>query len=103
MSGLSAIAFSSRRLPMKHQGQTTSETMSIGRAEVIARSSLKEGETYLVLPLLGGNPGIGADARHQRGEIVTRPQRGERDHWPDGAAVAARREHRPPQRASDAA
>src|ERR1700730_16648150 len=30
MSGRSASAFSSRRLPMKHHGQTTSETTSIG-------------------------------------------------------------------------
>src|SRR6266849_3918391 len=30
ISGLRAIAFSSRRLPMKHQGQTTSDTTSIG-------------------------------------------------------------------------
>src|SRR5919197_282733 len=31
MSGRNAIAFSNRRLPMKHQGHTTSETISIGR------------------------------------------------------------------------
>src|SRR5258707_4306684 len=30
ISGLRAIAFSSRRLPMKHHGQTTSDTTSIG-------------------------------------------------------------------------
>src|SRR6476620_1187494 len=36
-SGRSAIAFSNRRLPMKHHGQTTSDTMSIGNAEVMTR------------------------------------------------------------------
>src|SRR6266478_5324079 len=30
ISGLRAIAFSSRRLPMKHHGQTTSDTTAIG-------------------------------------------------------------------------
>src|SRR5260370_36123639 len=32
ISGLRAIAFSSRRLPMKHHGHTTSDTTSIGSA-----------------------------------------------------------------------
>src|SRR5580693_8091933 len=32
MSGTSVSAFSSRRLPMKHQGQTTSETTSMRSA-----------------------------------------------------------------------
>src|SRR5260370_36842091 len=43
ISGLRAIAFSSRRLPMKHHGQTTSDTTSIGSS---------------VAPALAG-PGIG--------------------------------------------
>jgi hypothetical protein len=38
MSGRSAIAFSSRFLPMKHQGQTTSETTSTVSGWVIDHS-----------------------------------------------------------------
>src|SRR5215470_12772542 len=34
MSGTSASAFSRRRLPMRHHGQTTSETTSIGMTAV---------------------------------------------------------------------
>jgi hypothetical protein len=41
MSDRSAIAFSSRRLPMKHQGHTTSDTMSIGTAEVMGSLRLQ--------------------------------------------------------------
>src|SRR5215472_44034 len=36
MSGLRAIAFSSRRLPMKHHGQTTSDTTWIGSSVAAA-------------------------------------------------------------------
>src|SRR5262245_66485375 len=35
MSGRSAIAFSSRRLPMKHHGHTTSEKTSIASGDVV--------------------------------------------------------------------
>src|SRR6266436_1645424 len=65
VSGRSAIAFSNRRLPMKHQGHTTSETISIGRAEVMAGSSC--GPARLGPPSLGGNLGMAAPTRNQMG------------------------------------
>src|SRR6266849_3242315 len=85
MSGRSAIAFSNRRLPMKHQGQTTSDTISIGRAEVMAGSSC--GPARLGPPSLGGNLRMGAEARHQSADVVGGLARGERDRRPDRAAI----------------
>src|ERR1700733_4716475 len=41
MSGLSGMAFSSRRLPMKHQGHTTSDTMSIVSAALGAVAGIR--------------------------------------------------------------
>src|SRR6516225_12150699 len=101
MSGRSAIAFSNRRLPMKHQGQTTSDTISIGRAEVMAGSSC--GPARLGPPSLGGNLGMGAEARHQCAHVVGGLARGERDRRPDRAAVTAGGKHRAPQHACDPA
>src|SRR6266511_2863251 len=91
MSGRNAIAFSNRRLPMKHQGHTRSETMSIGKAEVMALSSC--GAARLCPPSLGGNLGMGAETRHQCAEIVGGLEGGERDRRLDGAAIATGREH----------
>src|SRR6185295_7612089 len=88
MSGLSAIAFSSRRLPMKHHGQTTSDTISMGSA-LMAGSLLVAGRLGRIL--LGGNLGIAADAGHQRAHVVRRFERGKRDRRLDRAAV--RRQH----------
>src|SRR6266540_5738063 len=99
MSGRNAMAFSNRRLPMKHQGHTTSETMSIGRAEVMALSSYEAAR--LCPPLLGGNLGVGAETRHQCAEIVGGLEGGERDCRLDGAAIAIGREHGMPQHARD--
>src|SRR5262249_15560754 len=101
MSGRSAIAFSNRRLPMKHQGQTTSDTIWIGRAEVMAGSSC--GPTRLGPPSHGGNLGMGAEARHQCAHVVGGLARGERDRRPDRAAVTAGGKHRAPQHACDPA
>src|SRR6516164_3892733 len=99
MSGRSAIAFSSRRLPMKHQGHTTSETISIGRAEVMAGSSC--GPARLGPRSLGGNLGMAAQARHQCADVVGGPARGEGDRRPDPAAVTAGWEHGAPELARD--
>src|SRR5215510_9868817 len=101
MSGRSAIAFSNRRLPMKHQGQTTSDTISIGRAEVMAGSSC--GPARLGPSSLGGNLGMGAEARHQCAYVVGGLARGERDRRPDRAAITAGGKHRAPQHACDPA
>src|SRR5262249_6017405 len=87
MSGRSAIALSSRRLPMKHQGHTTSETISIGRAEVMAGSSC--GAARLSPQLLRGQLGMAAQARHQCADVVGASARGEGDRRPDPAAVTA--------------
>jgi hypothetical protein len=54
MLGLSAKAFSSRRFPMKHQGQTTSETTSmVTGAMVLAGSAVwtsDMGEPFWLIP-----------------------------------------------------
>src|SRR5499433_964512 len=101
MSGRSAIAFSNRRLPMKHQGQTTSDTISIGRAALMAGSSC--GPPRLGPPSLGGNLGMGAEPRHQCADVVAGLARGERDRQPDRAPVTAGREHGASQHACDPA
>src|SRR6516225_5227782 len=90
VSGRSAIAVGNRCLPMKHQGHTTSETISIGRAEVMAGSSC--GPARLGPPSLGGNLGMAAQASHQCADVVGGPARGEGDRRLDRAAVTARRE-----------
>src|SRR5262252_1439067 len=87
VSGRSAIAFSNRRLPMKHQGHTTSETISIGRAEVMAGSSCEPAK--LAPPSLGGNLRMGTQARQQCADVVGGPARGKRDRRLDCAAVTA--------------
>src|SRR5919201_2283028 len=101
MSGRNAIGFSNRRLPMKHQGHTTSETISIGKAEAMALSACEAAR--LGARSLGGNPGMGAETRHQCAEIVGGLEGGERDRRLDGAAIATGREHGLPQHVRDPA
>src|SRR6476619_7596334 len=96
-SGRRAIAFSNRRLPMKHHGQTTSDTMSIGNAEVMTGPFRESGR---LRPLLfGGNLGTCAYPRHQGAEIIARLERGESDHRLDGVATAIGGDHGPHQHA----
>src|SRR5689334_4372190 len=92
MPGLSAIACSSRRLPMKHQGQTTSETTSI-----VSGSALSAGMGFsffyaekIGCGLLGGNRchhGIG-DALEEGFRGIAELQEGERHHRVDAALAA---------------
>src|SRR2546430_12860130 len=101
MSGRSAIAFPNRRFPMKHRGQTTSDTISIGRAALMVGLLMRA--PRLGPPSLGGNLGMGTEPRHQCADVVGGLARGERDRRPDRAAVTARGEHGAPQHACDPA
>src|SRR5262249_39229601 len=101
MSRRTATAFPTRRLPRKPQGQTTSDTISIGRAALMAGSSC--GPPRLSPPSLGGNLGMSAEPRHQCADVVGGLTRGERDRPPDRAAGTAPGGHGAPQHACDPA
>src|SRR5262249_58501163 len=68
MSGRSAIAFSSRRLPMKHHGQTTSEKTSIASGEVVMVGSCIGAN--LCATGTGRNRAVLGNARDQRLDAV---------------------------------
>src|SRR5262249_30835054 len=79
-SGASASAFSRRRLPMKHHGQTTSETTSIGMKGEELMTGLQllaegRGRTGASQPRSSGRPLVAKRVDHQRiaallGELV---------------------------------
>src|SRR5664279_3270481 len=78
ISGLSASAFSRRCLPMKHHGQTTSETTSMRTGGLLGIVGLLFGAS-LTLGSLGGNHPAAHHALHQAGEIIAVLQRRQRD------------------------
>src|SRR5436189_212347 len=93
MFGFSAKAFSSLRFPMKHQGQTTSETTSIVTGATGLVASSMAGLFGVGPPNVSGRSGGGNRARYnagkQRQHGVGRLQRGERQRgtWPWALAV----------------
>src|SRR5581483_1792091 len=99
MSGLSAIALSSRRLPMKHHGQTTSEMTSIRTGCWLGMAKTPFGGS-LGCQLFGCNHTAAYDPHHQRVEGVAGLERCER-HADRGRLPALGREDHAFQRACD--
>src|SRR5436853_6184694 len=75
-SGRSCSASSSRFLPMKHQGQTTSETTSMTSGSAMGLSFVS---TKVGPPLLRRNHALVDGAREERVDGVARAERRQRD------------------------
>src|SRR6516165_5748218 len=78
MSGRNATAFSSRRFPIKHQGQTTSEKTSIASGEVVMVGSCIGAN--LCATGTGRNRAVLGNACDQRLDAVPGLENRERDH-----------------------